>query len=38
MTLYINKHDNKKPITMSLAVNDKQPFKNYNKIWKKVKG
>ena len=36
MTAYINKHENKNPITMSLRVNDEQLFKKYNKIWKKV--
>ena len=36
MTGYIYKHGNKKTITMSLRVNDKQRFKNYNKIWNKI--
>ena len=35
MTVCINKHVNKKAITMSPRVNDKQLFKNYNKIWRK---
>ena len=40
MSGYINEFDedknkNKNTITMSLKVNDKQLFKNYNKIWKK---
>ena len=35
MTAYINKHENKNPITMSLRVNDEQLFKKYNKIRKK---
>ena len=35
MTGYINKHENKNPITMSLRVNDEQLFKKYNKIRKK---
>ena len=41
MTSYINKFkDNKIKITtatMSLMVKDKQRFKNYNKIWEKIK-
>ena len=36
MTSYIYKHGNKKTIIMSLRVNDKQRFKNYNKIWNKI--
>ena len=43
MTDYINKfnenkskNENKNTITMSLKVKDKKPFKNYNKIWKKI--
>ena len=32
MTRYINKHENKNAITMSLRVNDQQRFKKYNKI------
>ena len=36
MTVCINKHVNKKAITMSPRVNDKQLFKNYNKIWKET--
>ena len=32
MTRYINKHENKNAITMSLRVNDQQHFKKYNKI------
>ena len=45
MTGYINKFDkdkdksknkNKNKITMSLKVKDKQLFKNYSKIWKKI--
>ena len=40
MTGYINKcnnkNKNKNTITMSLKVKDKQIFKNYNKIWKKI--
>ena len=35
MTSYINKFDKNK-ITMSLMIKDKQLFKNYNKIWKKI--
>ena len=35
ITRYINKHENKNTITMSLRVNDQQRFKKYNKIWKK---
>ena len=35
MTVCINKHVNKKAITMSPRVNDKQLFKNCNKIWRK---
>ena len=40
MTGYINKFDenkneNKKKITMSFMVKDKQLLKNYYKIWKK---
>ena len=27
---------NKNTIAMSLKVKDKRPFKNYNKIWKKI--
>ena len=34
-TGYINKFDKNK-ITMSFMINDKQLFKNYNKIWKKI--
>ena len=34
MTGYINIFDKKK-ITMSLMIKDKQILKNYNKIWKK---
>ena len=40
MTSYINKfRDEKKQKqkTMSLMVKDKQLFKNYNKIWEKLK-
>ena len=46
MTGYLNKFDddknkinnkNKNTITMSLKVKDKKTFKNYNKIWKKIK-
>ena len=40
MTGYINKFNenkNKNTITMSLKVKDKKLFKNYNKIWKKMK-
>ena len=33
---FINKFD-KNTITMSLKVKDKKLFKNYNKIWKKLK-
>ena len=33
---YINKFDKNK-ITMYLKVEDKKSFKNYNKIWKKLK-
>ena len=33
---HINKFD-KNTITMSLEVKDKKLFKNYNKIWKKLK-
>ena len=36
MTGYIYKHGNKKTIIMSLRVNNKQRFKNYNKIWNKI--
>ena len=39
MTGYISEFDedkNKNTIAMSLNVNDKQLFKNYNKIWKKT--
>ena len=32
-----NKNKNKNSITMSLAVKDKNLFKNYNKLWKKLK-
>ena len=32
ITRYINKHENKNAITMSLRVNDQQRFKKYNKI------
>ena len=32
-----NKNKNKNTITMSLKVKDKKLFKNYNKIWKKMK-
>ena len=35
MTGYINKFD-ENTITMSLKVKDKNIFKNYNKIWKKI--
>ena len=38
-TSYINKFKDKKTkitTTMSLMVKDKQLFKNYNKIWKKI--
>ena len=35
MTGYINKFD-KNTIAMSLKVKDKNIFKNYNKIWKKI--
>ena len=44
MTGYINifnenkNKNNKNTITMSLKGNDKQLLKNYNKIWKKLKG
>ena len=31
------KNKNKNAITISLKVKDKKPFKNYNKIWKKLK-
>ena len=31
-----NKNKNKNTITMSLKVNDKNLFKNCNKIWKKI--
>ena len=31
-----NKNKNKNTTTMSLMVKDKQLFKNYNKIWKKI--
>ena len=31
-----NKNKNKNTIAMSLKVNDKELFKNYNKIWKKI--
>ena len=34
MTGYINKFDKNK-IAMSLMIRDIQPFKKYNKIWKK---
>ena len=42
MTGYINKFNenknkNKNTITMSLKINYKKLFKNYNKIWKKMK-
>ena len=48
MTVYINNFDENKnknkdknkiknKIAMSLKVNDNQLFKNYNKIWKKMK-
>ena len=30
-----NKNKNKNTITISIKVKDKQPLKNYNKIWKK---
>ena len=33
---YINKFD-KNTIAMSLKVKDKKRFKNYNKVWKKLK-
>ena len=43
MTGYINEFDedknenkNKNTIAMSLKVNDKELFKNHNKIWKKI--
>ena len=36
MTGYINKFD-KNTIAMSLKVKDKKLFKNYNKVWKKLK-
>ena len=37
-TGYINKFENKKTtITISVRVNDEQPFKKYNKIWKKFR-
>ena len=37
MTGYIDEFiENKNTIVMSLKVNDKQLFKKYNKIWKKV--
>ena len=32
-----NKSKNKNTITMSLKIKDKKLFKNYNKIWKKMK-
>ena len=32
-----NKNKNKNTITMSLKVKDKKLFKNYNKIWTKLK-
>ena len=32
-----NKNKNKNTIKMSLMINDKQLFKDYNKIWKKKK-
>ena len=35
-TGYVNKYENKNPITMSLRVNDEQLFKKHNKIRKKV--
>ena len=31
-----NKNKNKNTITMSLKVKDKNLFKNYNKVWKKI--
>ena len=31
-----NKNKNKNTIAMSLKVNDKELFKNHNKIWKKI--
>ena len=31
-----NKYKNKNTTTMSLKVKDKNLFKNYNKIWKKI--
>ena len=31
------KNKNKNAITISLKVKDKKTFKNYNKIWKKLK-
>ena len=44
MTRYINKFNenintnkNKNAITMSLKPKDKKLFKNYNKLWKKMK-
>ena len=40
MTGYINKFNenkNKNTITMSFKVKDKKLFKNYKKIWKKMK-
>ena len=36
MTGYIRVSENKNTITMSLRVNDEQPFKKYNEIRKKV--
>ena len=32
-----NKNKNKNTIAMSLTVKDKNLFKNYNKLWKKLK-
>ena len=32
-----NKNKNKNTIAMSLKVKDKKLFKNYNKVWKKLK-
>ena len=32
-----NKNNNKNTIAMSLKVKDKKLFKNYNKVWKKLK-
>ena len=38
MTGYINNFKDDTTTTMSVRVNDKQLLKNYNKIWKKLKG